>query len=70
MSDLTVIGNPGDTVYLLHPETPEGVAWLDRNLIQNIFRGRWQFMGNSIAIEHGYIEAVVDGAREDGLTVE
>ena len=63
--DLTVIGNPGDTVYLLHPETPEGVAWLDRNL----YVEPWQVMDNSIAIEHGYIEAIVNGAREDGLTV-
>ena len=66
MCDLTVIGNPGDSVFLLHPETDAGQAWIDQNLALE----PWQFMGNSAAIEHRYIEAIVDGARDDGLTVE
>ena len=62
---LTVIGNSGDTVFLLHPETTEGQHWIDQNLCPE----PWQFMGNSVAIEHRYISDIVDGAREDGLTV-
>ena len=52
------------SIYLLHPRTPRGQAWIDINLPED--RQSW---GDSIAVEHRHILAIVQGAIRDGLEV-
>ena len=63
MADFTV-QNHG-TVYLLEPKTPEADEWVEEHLPDDAM-----WMGNSVAIEHRYIDAIVDGIQDDGLSVE
>ena len=59
-----VIVSGGGTVYLVSPATPDGREWMDRNLPEDA-----QTLGDSVAVEHRYIEAIVEGMKGDGLVV-
>lgn len=63
MPDLT-IENHG-SIFLLRPHTEAGQEWLDENIGDDA-----QMLGNAIAVEHRYIEAIAIGAIADGLAVE
>jgi hypothetical protein len=60
--DLTV-ANHG-SIFLLTPTSKRGRAWVAENIPENAMT--W---GPSIAVEHRYIQAIVDGATADGLKV-
>ncbi len=53
------------TVFLLTPVSDLAVDWADHHLPQDS-----QHLGGSIVIEHRYIENIVAGIQNDGLTVE
>ena len=63
MTDFTV-ENHG-SVFLLQPHTPEATDWVTQNL--NV--EHWQKFGNAVSVEHRYIVDIVDGIKEEGLTV-
>ena len=52
------------SVYMLDPVSEYGQAWTDENISEEAL-----MLGNSIAVEHGYIEAIAHGMLSDGLTV-
>jgi hypothetical protein len=60
--DLEISG--GETVYLLHPLTPEAHEWVAEHLPADTLR-----LGEAAAIEWRYVEDVVGGAIADGLRV-
>lgn len=62
MTDFSVSG--GGTIFLLTPNTPEAEAWVEEHLPEDR-----QTLGKGIAVEHRYIGGIVDGIRDDGLTV-
>lgn len=53
------------SILLVRPLTDEAKEWL-----QNTAPEDAQFMGEAMAVEHRYIDGVVDAARADGLTFE
>lgn len=55
----------GQVVYLLTPITEQAEKWTDENIDPTAQR-----FGHCIAIEHGYIQNVVNGIRSDGLTIK
>jgi predicted thioesterase len=64
-ADFLVTGEgPFTTVYLLHPLTDAAREWVAEHLPEDAMR-----LGNAIAVEHRYIGDIVDGARNDGLSV-
>ena len=63
MADFEITG--GGTVYILTPCTTEAKEWLEEHVdLDNV-----QWFGRGIAVEHRYIEDIVEGARGDGLEV-
>jgi hypothetical protein len=60
--DLLVHG--GGSVYLLHPVSPTGAAWLDQHVTLDTTR-----FGDTIVVEHRYIRDIVTEAVSDGLRV-
>ncbi len=62
-ADFRVSG--GGTVYLLVPLTSAAHEWIDAHVGDDA-----QTLGDSVAVEHRYIEDIVSGIRSDGLTVE
>jgi hypothetical protein len=63
--DFLVTGEgPFTTVYLLHPHTDAAYEWVAEHLPEDAQR-----LVDAIAVEHRYIRDIVDGARNDGLTV-
>jgi hypothetical protein len=63
MTDIC-IENAGSIV-LVRPMTPTGKAWVE----ENVEAEDWQHFGGAIAAEPRTVQAVVDGARGDGLEV-
>jgi hypothetical protein len=64
-ADLLVTGEgPFTTVYLLHPLTDAAREWVAEHLPEDAQR-----LGNGTAIEHRFIQDIVDGARNDGLAI-
>jgi hypothetical protein len=55
----------GSSVVLLRPMTDAARAWADENLVLD----QWQWFGGAIAIEHRYVENIVEGIRGDGMEV-
>jgi hypothetical protein len=53
------------TIGLLRPLTEAAEEWLDANIADDA-----QWFGNALAIEHRYIDAIIDGIINDGLSVE
>lgn len=62
MIDLQVTGI---FVFILTPVSDTGRKWIDKRIGPDA--QRW---GKGIAVEHRYIEDIVEGARLDGLEVE
>lgn len=54
------------TIFLLRPNTPEAKAWLEEHTPADEDH---QYLGNALCVEHRYILDIVDGIRNDGLTV-
>lgn len=61
--DFSVSG--GGTLYMLYPLSKAAKQWADDNLPSDR-----QTLGTGIAVEHRYIGDIVQGIRNDGLTVE
>jgi predicted thioesterase len=65
IADFLVTGEgPFTTVYLLYTLTNAAYEWVAEHLPEDATR-----LGNAIAVEHRYIGDIVDGARNDGLSV-
>lgn len=65
MPDFNLIGAPGDTVFLLDPETDAGATWID----ENVGAGA-QYLGRMLVVEHRYIFDIVEGLQADGYSIE
>ena len=63
MTDFSLSG--GGTVYLLHPHNPDAAAWIENYLPEDAMR-----LGGGVAIEWRYVDDIVDGIKNCGLTVE
>ena len=51
---------------VLRPLTPAGLAWLRQHAVAE----SWQWYGGGLCVDgHAYTAALVEGMREDGLTV-
>ena len=61
-ADFSVSG--GGTIYLLTPNTPGAILWIEENI------GEHQDWCGAVAVEHRFIDNVVVGILESGLTVE
>jgi len=61
-NDFTLTGH--GSVYLLTPNTEAATEWLNDNLAGDLLR-----LGNSVAVEHRFVDHVMDGIESDGLTV-
>lgn len=53
------------TIFLLHPKTQAALDWAKEHLPEDVQR-----FGEAYVVEHRYIQNIVDGAKNDGLTVE
>lgn len=62
MTDLHVI-NEG-SIFLLTAHSAKGADWIDENLPDDV-----TLWGNSVVVEHRYIEDIVRGALADGLEI-
>jgi hypothetical protein len=58
------VANHG-SIFLVTPHSTEAKAWIDENVSEDA-----QFLGNRLAVEHRFIDNLVEGMRGDGLTVE
>ena len=58
-----IVSNHG-SIYLLEPLTEAGRQWSDDHLPDDA-----QMFGNAVVVEHRYIEDIVLGIQDDGLTV-
>lgn len=63
--DFSVVGNSGDTVFLLIPKTKAAKAWVGEHIPADAM-----YLGRGVAVEHRYIMPIVEGILNDGLTVE
>jgi hypothetical protein len=63
MADLAV-HNHG-SIFLLQPTSVAGSEWIDQHIPEDAMT--W---GDSIVVEHRYIEDIVIGAQYDGLEIE
>src|SRR4051794_18638677 len=50
--------------YMVEPVTDGARQWVNQNVVVE----RWQWVGGSFAVDHRFIQRLVDGMREDGLT--
>jgi hypothetical protein len=62
-SDFVVIGNNGDTVFLLSPQTSEALLHLQEHT------GESSWLGDSLAVEHRYVCDIVSALQREGFTV-
>ncbi len=61
-TDLTITNH--GSICILYPHTPLGNVWIDDNLPEDA--QRW---GSGVVIEPRYVDPILDGAINDGLTV-
>lgn len=61
-SDVIVSG--GGSVYLLTPVTEAAKTWVAEHLPEDTL-----WLGPAVAVEHRYVQDVVQGMRDDGLVV-
>ena len=52
-------------MHLIQPKTELARQWID----ENIHAEPWQWLGNNLAVDHRYIESIVEAMREAGLTL-
>lgn len=63
--DILVQGEgPGTSVFLFHPLSDAGHAWLDANVHDDAAR-----LGSAVAVAHRYALDLAAGALNDGLVV-
>ncbi|GAI13109.1 unnamed protein product [marine sediment metagenome] len=53
----------GSSIYLLKGLSEQAKAWIDKNIIHE----PWQMLGDFIAVDHHYIENIVEGMKEEGF---
>jgi hypothetical protein len=53
------------TVFLLVPKTDDARRWVREHLPDDVMR-----LGAGVAIEHRYIEDILEGIQADGLTAK
>lgn len=58
-----VVGNHG-SIYLVNPRTPEAERWIYEHTPEDA-----QWFANALVVDHRYIEDIVRGMDEDGLTI-
>jgi hypothetical protein len=64
-ADFTVQGRPGDSVFLLCPQTEAASTWIEEHIPSDAM-----FLGSAVAVEHRYIGDIIEGIQSDELTVE
>ena len=52
-------------MYLIQPKTELARQWID----ENVYSEPWQWLGDNLAIDHHFVENIVEGMREAGLTL-
>jgi hypothetical protein len=52
------------SIFLMRPVTPEGATWLAENIGEDAM-----YLGDALAVEPRYAEAIVEGMQDDGLEV-
>lgn len=62
--DYIVQGSPGDSVFLVSPQNREAQEFLTRHIDPDS-----QWLGSSLAVEHGYIEGIIQNLQREGWTV-
>lgn len=63
-SKYDVIVSGSGTIYLVHGISEAGKEWMTDHLPEDA-----QTLGKAVAVEHRYIEDIVNGMRNDGLNV-
>lgn len=58
-----VVHNHG-SIFLLAAVTPAGEAWMAEHLPEDA-----PTFGKAVAVEHRFVDAIIDGATTDGLEV-
>ena len=53
------------SICLLTPRTPAAHDWVEEHLPANA-----QLWGPSIVVEPRYVQAIIDGVEDEGLTIE
>lgn len=53
------------SIILLRPMTDAAKTWID----EHITGDEVQYFGNAVVVEHRYIADIIDGIKNDGLTV-
>lgn len=64
MSDLRILDH--GTVVQFWPVSERGREWLSTQLVTE----PWQWLGNTVSVEHRYALDIAQGAVSDGLDVE
>lgn len=54
------------TIYLLRGVSDAGKEWIEENVTQN---EETQYWNGAIVVEHRFIADIIEGARQDGLTI-
>ena len=55
----------GGTVYTVRPVSKRAGEWTN----EHVRLESWQWLGDAFAVEHRYLDDLIDGIRGDGLTV-
>lgn len=53
------------SVYLLEPVTEAAQEWIDENIPDDA-----QYLGKNLAVEHRYVDHILEGMQNDGLVVQ
>lgn len=51
------------SIYLIRPVSDAASSWID----EHVQPEPWQWLGGALAVEHRYIDALVEGMEADGL---
>jgi hypothetical protein len=62
--DFTLLGTPGDTIFVLLPETDEAKDWADEFIGEHLTWGK-----HGIVVEHRYISDLLEGIADAGFTI-
>jgi hypothetical protein len=54
------------SVFMVEPLTARGKKWVE----ENVPLEDWQWLGPRFSVEHRYIDDLIEGIRNDGLTVD
>ena len=53
-------------MYQVTPKTDRAKTWIDENVVTEA----WQWMGNTLVVDHHYIEKLELGMLDSGLTTD